>query len=114
MAPKDRAAYLRRIARRRKRAVAQAEKAAAEKAKRGTPKKVTVRVGAVEATISAGPDKKLGTDDDTVALAKTGTANYSTMLVKQLRELAAGRGVPGYSKMTKANLVKALRNLGKN
>jgi len=112
MSPEARAAYQSRIARRRKQKAMMAARKKAEaqrKAKAKAAKKITVKVGAVEATIDAGADKTFGTEDDTVKLAKAGTAGYRTMLVKQLREIAKDRSIPGCGKMTKANLVKALR-----
>ncbi len=107
MTPQARAAYRSRVSRR---ARLRAEAAQVQKA----AQKITVKVGIVEATVDAGADKIFGTDDDTVKLAPAGTADYSTLLVKQLRKQARDRDVPGYNnKMTKANLVKALRKLDK-
>jgi hypothetical protein len=98
MTSQERAAYRSRIARRHQVGVPQE-----------ADQKITVRVGAVEATVETGPDGRFGTKDDKVTLAKAGTAGYDSMLVKQLRSLAKDQGIPGYSRMVKAELVKVLQ-----
>jgi hypothetical protein len=71
------------------------------------PKETVVQVGAVEAKIEAGADGVLGTADDEVTIQKAGTA-YSEMGVAELKALCKDKGLSGYSKMKKDELVDLL------
>lgn len=67
------------------------------------PKETVVQVGAVE----AGADGVLGTVGDEVTIQKAGTA-YSEMGVAELKALCKDKGLSGYSKMKKDDLVDLL------
>ena len=91
-------------------AKAQLAKLEAAKAEPDTPQEIVVKVGAVEAKIEAGEDKILGTDDDEVTLQKAGT-DLASKSVAELKALCKTKGIKGYSKLKKDELLAALDGL---
>ena len=90
----------------------QAEQEAVDAAKEP---QVEVKVGAMTATVSAGPDGELGTADDKVEIKPTPKPKPAlkfdkSMTKEQLLKVAAKMKVKGISmKDTKANILKALK-----
>ncbi len=107
------------------------QKEAEAEAEAGVEKKVVVKVGAMKATVSAGPDGKLGTADDTVKIspakpkpkakpaakpkAKPVPKFDKSMTKDQLLKVAKKMSAEGITpKSTKADILKALKKAAKS
>ena len=86
---------------------AKAERRAARQARKARAEVVRKAAAAVEQEMAAARFKRM--HEAHAALERSRQPDYESMKVDELRALAAERDVRGRSKMTKAQLIEALR-----